>query len=179
MNTHKFSAVVFLLSFGLFFSACKNETTPNTIDDEAIQTVEWSNREVKSFEHDSLIDGQSYLSIYSQIYSYTKHGKHDLTTTVSLRNISTQDTIYITKADYFNDHGALIRSYTKKPIYIAPLETIEIVIAKDDNHGGSGANFIFDWKTKKQTPAPFFEAVMISTAGQQGLSFTTQGVRTK
>ena len=57
------------------------------------------------------------------------------------------------------------------------METVEIVIDQDDNEGGTGANFIFDWKIKPDTNEPLFEAVMISTYGQQGLSFTTTGIR--
>ena len=69
-----------------------------------------------------------------------------------------------------------IRQYIRKPIFIKPLETLEIIIEEQDTEGGSGANFIFDWaKTKDKNP-PLFEAVMISTYGQQGLSFTTRGV---
>jgi hypothetical protein len=97
--------------------------------------------------------------------------------TVSLRNVSTTDAIYILKADYYNTKGDLIRSYFDSPIFIKPLETIEIVIDEKDSHGGSGANFIFDWATQKNSHEPVFEAVMISTSGQQGISFTTQGLK--
>ena len=57
------------------------------------------------------------------------------------------------------------------------METIEIIIEEKDSEGGSGANFVFDWAMKNDTNPPLIEAVMISTYGQQGLSFTTRGVR--
>ncbi len=81
------------------------------------------------------------------------------------------------KADYYNTHGDLIRSYIKKPVYVKPMETIEVVIGQEDKEGGTGANFLFDWATTETAHAPVFEAVMISTSGQQGLSFTTQGIK--
>ncbi len=59
------------------------------------------------------------------------------------------------------------------------METLEIVVSEDDKEGGSGANFIFDWSVKQDGLIPFFEAVMISTSGQQGVSFTTHGIRKK
>ena len=96
---------------------------------------------------------------------------------VSLRNVSQTDTIYISKAYYYGTQGQLIRNYFKKPIYLKPLETVEIVIDETDEHGGSGANFIFEWTTKTTTPEPLFEAIMTSLRGSQGLSFTTQGRR--
>jgi len=57
------------------------------------------------------------------------------------------------------------------------METLEIVIAELDKKGGTGGNLIFEWGKKKTTSPPLFEAVMIATYGQQGLSFTTQGKR--
>ena len=57
------------------------------------------------------------------------------------------------------------------------METVEIIIEEQDIEGGSGANFVFDWAIKNAKNPPLFEAVMISTYGQQGLSFTTRGVQ--
>ena len=59
------------------------------------------------------------------------------------------------------------------------METVEIVIDEMDEQGGTGANFMFDWAMKKTSNEPLFEGVMISTSGQQGLSFTTQGRKIK
>lgn len=125
----------------------------------------------------SLESGKSYLSVYSKIYSLSEHKTHNLTVTASIRNISLIDTVYITKAEYFDNHAKPLNTYFDKPVYIAPLETLEIVIDEVDEAGGTGANFIFDWKIKPGSTEPFFEGVMISTYGGQGLSFTTQGKR--
>ena len=94
-----------------------------------------------------------------------------------MRNTSRQDTLYIDKAEYFDTHGNSIRTYFDQTIFIAPMETVEIIIDETDQIGGTGANFIFDWQIKPNTNEPLFEGVMISTYGQQGLSFTTQGKR--
>ncbi|MBK8501815.1 MAG: DUF3124 domain-containing protein [Saprospiraceae bacterium] len=126
---------------------------------------------------DSLIQGHSYLSVYSQIYSNTEHRTHNLTATISIRNVSEMDSIYIIKAMYFDTEGHLLHNYFENPVYIRPLETVAIVIAQKDNEGGTGANFLFDWATRPGTAEPLFEGIMISTSGQQGLSFTTNGIR--
>ncbi len=94
-----------------------------------------------------------------------------------MRNIDKVDTIYINKAEYYHTTGSLIRTYINQPIFIAPMETLEIVINQTDKEGGSGANLLFDWSTKPNVKEPYFEAVMISTTGSQGLSFVTQGRR--
>ncbi len=162
-----------ILSILLIFSACKIEER----SDEDITPVNWKKRTTQIRQTDSLTVGSSYLAIYSEIYSVTEHRTINLTVTVSLRNISSTDTIFITKSDYYNTEGDLIRSYLKEPIYLKPLETIEIVINEKDTHGGSGANFIFEWAHAQNSHEPVFDAVMISTSGQQGISFTTQGVK--
>ncbi|TDQ32223.1 DUF3124 domain-containing protein [Zeaxanthinibacter enoshimensis] len=160
----------FFLSLLFFFLSCKEEGNVSSSD-----PVNWDKRTILSIPGDSLQEGSSYLSVYSQIYSQTEHRTHDLTATVSMRNINKKDTVYIAKAEYFDTKGKLIRTYFNKPIYIAPLETVEIVIDEKDQAGGTGANFLFDWVVKAGVHEPYFEGVMISTSGSQGLSFTTKG----
>ncbi|XOV69301.1 MAG: DUF3124 domain-containing protein [Fluviicola sp.] len=156
----------------LLFTNCTEDKELSSID-----PVNWNKRTTHLNQADSLIHGQTYLSVYSQIYSQTEHSRHDLTATVSMRNMNTSDTIYISKAQYFDTKGKLIRTYFEKTIFIAPMETVEIVIDEDDRKGGTGANFLFDWQIEAGVIEPYFEGVMISTTGQQGLSFTTQGKR--
>lgn len=165
--------ILLLLFIGLI-SSCEDEKKISSFN-----PVNWELRKVENSVIDSLQKGISYLSVYSEIYSQTEHRTHNLTATVSMRNIGRNDTIYIEKAEYFNTKGESIRTYFIHPIYIAPLETVEIVVDETDVEGGTGANFIFEWSAKKSSRDPLFEGVMISTSGQQGLSFTTQGVRVK
>ena len=144
----------------------------------SIDPVNLANRKISLNAFDSLNNGTTYLSVYSRIYSLSEHKTHDLTATVSLRNTDLKDSVFIKKATYYNTQGKLIRTYIENPIFLKPMETIEIVINERDEHGGTGANFIFEWATKRPNSEPLFEGVMISTSGQQGLSFTTQGVKT-
>lgn len=139
----------------------------------------WKNKTMDKGLTDSLPAATTYLSVYSHIYTVSQERITDLTATISMRNTSTTDTLYLLKAEYFDTNGKSVRNYITQPIFITPMETAEIVIEQKDNAGGSGANFIFDWKIKPGAPEPLFEAIMISTSGQQGLSFTTQGKRIK
>lgn len=145
----------------------------------SISEENWSKRKAAISDKDSLEYGKSYLSIYSQIYSVSEHKTHNLTAMVSLRNISDTDTIYVLQATYHDTDGTSLRDYFKDPIYLAPLETTEIIIDEVDVSGGTGSNFIFEWKIPKGTPEPLFEGIMNSTVGQQGLSFTTKSLRIK
>jgi hypothetical protein len=142
----------------------------------SVNPTNWAERAADITQLNNLETGKTYLSVYSQIYSRSEHKTHDLTVTVSIRNPNPTDTIYIEKAEYFDNHGTSVRTYFDKPIYLAPMETAEIIIDERDKIGGTGANFLFDWKIKQTSTNPFFEAIMISTSGQQGISFTTKGV---
>ncbi|MFV9551856.1 DUF3124 domain-containing protein [Algibacter sp. PT7-4] len=164
--------ILILLIFQLFNCEEKKEIS-------SVNPENWSKRKANINQKDSLEFGKSYLSIYSQIYSLSQHRTHNLTAMVSLRNTSETDSVYILKAEYYDTHGKSIRKYFDYPIYLAPMETTEIIIDEIDITGGTGANFIFDWKKPKNTPEPLFEGVMSSTMGQQGLSFTTHAKRIK
>ncbi|SFN63417.1 Protein of unknown function [Bizionia echini] len=148
-------------------------------DTDEYHAENWNKRRLDFNPTDSLEYGKTYLSIYSQIYSMSQHKTHNLTAMASMRNTSDTDTIFILSAKYYDAHGKLIRTYFDKPIYLAPMETTEAIIEEIDVAGGTGSNFIFEWKKDKNTPEPLFEGIMNSTLGQQGLSFTTIGKRIK
>lgn len=168
---NKISSVFLIVC--LFLYSC----APEKKEQKPIPILDWSDKTTTIKQTDSLRHGTSYLSVYSQIYSYTAHTSLDLTATVSIRNTSVTDSVYLLKANYYDTEGNAIQSYINEPISLKSMETLEIVIAEFDKKGGTGANFIFEWATKPSTSEPIFEAVMISTYGQQGLSFMTHGKR--
>ncbi len=59
------------------------------------------------------------------------------------------------------------------------METIEVIINATDRLGRTGGNFIFEWRTKKNSFQPTFEGVMVSLMGNQGFSFVTRGYTLK
>lgn len=139
----------------------------------------WLKNKVNIQQKDSLQYGKSYLSVYSEIYSMSEHKTHNLTAMISLRNTSDLDSIYLLSAKYYNTKGKLLKNFISHSIFLAPMETVEIIIDENDTTGGTGSNFIFEWKIPQNCPEPLFEGVMNSTIGQQGLSFTTQAKRIK
>jgi len=161
--------IIFII---LLSSSCQEEK-----EDRNLKYTDLDTKKTEKTNFNDLVQGKSYLSVYSKIYQRFENRTSELTTTISIRNISITDTIYILKADYFNTDGDNIRHYIQKPIYLKPMETVEIIIAEDDKEGGSGANFVFDWAVKNNKNPPLFEAVMITTNSQQGLSFLTRGVQ--
>ncbi|MGJ8684264.1 MAG: DUF3124 domain-containing protein [Nonlabens sp.] len=167
MNNKYLSLILVFL-----FLSCQENKEISSINPE-----NWNKRSIDISSKDSLEFGKSYLSIYSQVYSISEHKTQNLTSMVSLRNTSDIDSIYVLKAEYYDTYGKSVRKYFDKSIYLAPLETVEIIIDEKDISGGTGSNFIFEWKTPQNCPEPIFEGVMTSVLGQQGLSFTTQSKR--
>jgi hypothetical protein len=62
-----------------------------------------------------------------------------------------------------------------KPVRLSPLESTRYIVPQKDKTGGSGANFLVEWKSEKAANPPIIEAVMIGTQFQQGISFTSRG----
>jgi hypothetical protein len=124
----------------------------------------------------SQVAGQSiYVPIYSHIYIRDKSRVINLAATLSIRNTDPQNPIRITSARYYDTHGALVKDYVSSPLLLRPMASTDFVVAEDDMSGGVGANFIVEWDAGVEVTAPVVEAVMISTASQQGISFVSAG----
>ena len=155
--------------------SCEPQRSPEKVT--SIPVEDWTKRQRQISPADSLLSGSTYLSSYSEIYARSASQLFSLTGTISLRNINLYDTVYVDRADYYRTDGQQVRSYFEAPIYLAPMETVEIIIAEKDVEGGSGDNFVFHWHKPPGAHDPFFEGVFISVYGQQGISFTTRGMR--
>ena len=164
--------IIKILFVSLVILSCQKET-----DKYLVQHTDWENKKSDVIDFSDYIKGKTYLPVYSHIYHIHEHKTFDLTITISIRNVSMTDTVYILNADYYNTIGSNVRQYLKNPVFLEPLETVEIVIEEYDMEGGSGANFIFDWAMANDKNPPLFEAVMISPYEQHGLAFTTRGIR--
>ncbi|MFK8103713.1 MAG: DUF3124 domain-containing protein [Saprospiraceae bacterium] len=70
----------------------------------------------------------------------------------------------------------MVRAYVDKTLRLKPMESIDYVVEEQDELGGTGANFIIVWGAKSKHLNPLFQGVMISTMGQQGISFITDGI---
>ena len=123
-----------------------------------------------------LSDGQIiYVPAYSHIYSGDRERPFLLTVTLSIRNIDPNHQIEITIVDFYQTQGKLLKNYLDKPVNLNPLESIRYIIPESEKSGGSGANFIVEWKSDKFVNPPIVESIMIGTQSQQGVSFTSRG----
>jgi hypothetical protein len=164
-----------IIAFLMLAASC-TEKNPNR---EAEQVLD--NRQIPGSKTDIMkgdINQTAYVPIYSEIYNRTKDTKVLLTATLSIRNTSETDTLFLGRVDYFNSEGALVRQYLEQSIYLKPLETVDYVIEEKDDVGGAGANFLIDWYANKPIN-PLFQAVMMGAVSNQAFSFTTEGINVK
>jgi hypothetical protein len=115
-----------------------------------------------------------YLPVYSDIYYQDGTRRFPITATVSIRNTSLADSAYILSATYHDSYGKLLHSYIDSTLLLSPLESIELVVEEEENEGGAGANFIIEWAATKYADQLLIQSVMISTYGQQGVSFLSE-----
>ncbi|MGB3143427.1 MAG: DUF3124 domain-containing protein [Maribacter sp.] len=164
-----FSFIIVLLLILYSCKEIKQEEQPvEVLDNHSLD------RRVNKAVVDSLVR-EVYVPIYSDIYNQTRDSRTLLTATLSIRNTSLKDSLFVNKIDYYNTQGDLVRSYIDSPIFLKPMESIDYVIEQQDTSGGSGANFLIDWYSKKNLN-PLFQAVMVGGLGAQAFSFTTEGI---
>jgi hypothetical protein len=119
---------------------------------------------------------QVYIPIYSDIYYVDSKHTFSLTATLSIRNTSFKDSIYVFSIDYYNSVGQKVRRYNESTLLLKPMESIEFVVENKDDTGGVGANFVVEWGSRQGAQKPYLQGIMIGTTGQQGISFTTEGI---
>jgi Protein of unknown function (DUF3124) len=120
--------------------------------------------------------GQSvYVSIYSHVYSGVKARPFDLGAILSIRNTDLNQPITIVSAKYYDTDGMLLKEYLGESLPLKALASTRYIIKEDDKAGGSGANFIVQWKSDKKVTPPIIEAIMIGTHSGQGISFVARG----
>ncbi len=115
-----------------------------------------------------------YVPVYSHIYSGDRERPVYLATTCSIRNTDPSQAIRLMRVDYINGEGKLVRSYLKAPVELGPMASTRFIIGESDKAGGSGANFIVRWEAATPVNPPIAEGIMISTASQLGISFTSR-----
>jgi hypothetical protein len=96
-----------------------------------------------------------------------------LAATLSLRNTSLTDSLFIEVIDYYDTSGELVRHYIESPIALRPMDSIDYVIEREDKTGGSGANFIVIIGSDRQLSTPVIQAIMLGSKGSHGFAFTS------
>lgn len=132
--------------------------------------------EIESTEGLKFVAGQSiYVPSYSSIYTSDQANTFYLAATLSIRNTDQSQSIVITRARYYDQDGAVIRDYLKKPVRIGPMASIEFFVPESDTSGGVSASFLVEWAAEEHVNQPYVESVMIGAASTQGVALTSPG----
>ena len=126
--------------------------------------------EVKRFRGQTV-----YVPAYSHIYTGNRELAFNLTINLSVRNTDPDRSITVTRVSYYDTQGKLVRRYLNEDKPLGPMASMRFIVKESDKSGGDGANFIVEWKSEEKVTEPIIEAVMISTASTQGVSFTSRG----
>ena len=153
----------------VILTSCSNNKAPETKHHSSFHSVKVDK---SAFEKTELV----YIPIYSDIYFVDSRHTFSLTATLRIRNTSFKDSIYVFAIDYYNSGGEKVRRYNESTLLVKPMESLEFVVENKDDTGGVGANFVVEWGAKPDAQRPYFQGVMIGTTGQQGISFTTEGI---
>lgn len=116
----------------------------------------------------------NYVPVYSNIYDRDGTKKFMLTTTISIRNTSFIDSAILLSATYHDSYGKILSEYIDSSLLVSPLESIEFVVEEFEKVGGAGANFIIEWAATRYSDQLMIQAIMISSQGQQGISFLSE-----
>lgn len=154
-----------------------------SIQDPNIMFSEKHKDPIKELEMTSVVDRSQfsyqqtfYVPIYSDIYTDRDNRKVLLSATLSVRNTTLKKPLYINKIDYYGTDGELVKSYLKGPIELPAMATLNYIVEKEEDKGGSGANFIIEVEGIDETVRPVIEAVMIGNFSNKAFSFSTEGV---
>lgn len=121
-------------------------------------------------------------NLYLPIYSHIWHGdlaqggqrtKTLVSVSVSIRNTDPLIPIRVTSAQYYDTDGNKLKEFITAPRLIAPMGTYELFIARDDDTGGSGANFLITWKSEKPASPPIVEGIHANLPAGRSIAFTS------
>ncbi len=166
-------SVCLLCTLWIVLSACiDNKPNQNASGQDELRSLELENPIDKSSiaYRDTL-----YVPIYSDIYVDANNQNSMLAATLSIRNTSYTDSLYVSKIDYFDTNGTLVKSFIENTISLTPMATVNYVIEKENDLGGPGANFIVCLSAKSDQVTPIVQAIMVGENGNKGFSFTASG----
>ena len=144
---------------------------PRHFEDQSLDEFRIEETEISQFPVKQLV----YVPVYSHVYA-DGGGPYPIETTLSIRNTDVDESIFIRFVSYYNTAGEFVEHYLQEPIRLAPLQTVEFLVEGRDSSGGSGANFLVEWRAAQDTNKPLIECVMVGTAGPRGICFNRVGI---
>jgi len=164
--------LILILLLLVAFMSCKNQesrmensTPPNSFNPETLKIPDAGVRKLR---------GQVlYMPVYSNI-PFLEKKLYDISAFLAIHNTDLEKQIKVTKVDFFNTDGKLIKSFVSSPQQINPLATMIFSVPQKDQ-SGTGANFLVEWMADQPVNEPLIESIMKDLSGNKGLAFLSYG----
>jgi hypothetical protein len=166
------SHIILILFLAVVFISCQNEGS-KTINNQLPVSANPETLKIPDKGGRKLRGQVLYMPVYSNI-PHLKKQDYDLSAFLAIHNTDLTHRIKITKVDYFNTDGKLIKNFISSDYQIDPLATKIFPISKEDQ-SGAGANFLVEWISDQPANEPLIESVMKDLSGNKGISFLSQG----
>lgn len=164
--------IILLCFLIVIFIACKKDES-NTVNRSLAVSVNPASFKISDQGGRRLRGQVLYMPVYSNI-PHLKKQSYDLSAFLAIHNTDLNHQIIITKVDYFNADGKLIKNFISANQQINPLATMIFPISKEDQ-SGTGANFLVEWISDQPVNEPLIESVMKDLSGNKGISFLSHG----
>ena len=120
--------------------------------------------------------GQTVLvPLYSNIFVGNKEIDWYMSSLVSVCNTDPAHSITISRVEYYDSNGKLVRKYLEKSRKINPRGSAYFFIKNSETAEGWGAIFLVEWNSEKKVNEPIIESLMWGLRGSHFASFTSQG----
>ena len=116
-----------------------------------------------------------YVPLYSNIFVGDRAITWQLSALLGIRNTDPADPITISRVEYYDSDGKLVRKYLEKSEKINPMGSVYFFVKTSDSAGGWGANFLVEWKSEKEVSQPVIESLMTGLRGNHSVSFISPG----
>lgn len=123
-----------------------------------------------------IVTGQIvFVPAYSAIFFGDADRLLSLTATLAIHNADPQHPIIVKSVRYYDTEGNLAREFIDSPVLLNPLATTGFVVVADELEAGWGSNFLVEWGAEAPAFEPVIEAIMVSSRGNEGVSFVSSG----
>ena len=116
-----------------------------------------------------------YVPLYSNIFVGDRELPWQMSALLSIRNTDPAHPITISRVEYYDSDGKLVRKYLEKSRQVNPMASIYFYVKASDTTGGWGANFLVEWKSEKEVSQPIIESLMTGMRGTHSVSFISPG----
>lgn len=120
-----------------------------------------------------------YLAVNTDIFIRRNEMRIPLTNTLCIRNVNIDAAIVVNKVEYYDAEGIKLVDYLKKPVELAPLQSIWLIVGGAKSGDGTGVNFIIDWAAETRAHKPIIESLMAGSSYQLGFSYKSESVVVK